>query len=178
MQYISTCKNVFYTRWYHFYSHVCNGFTCKNVLHTHWYVVYAHGCIVRAWNLFWASVAKPVFDSWLFYCPVHLLICLLSHGCNKFLHARLFFTLADMITPIFTVITKVWPRANRAVVTNNNSTVIIKVVIIEAVLIEGFLYCTHCLKKWEWVPMGPSFHDFVIIYPRKFFLKLKCTIGF
>ena len=62
-----------------------------------------------------------------------------SHGCNKFLHARTFFTFADTITPIFTVITEVWPRANRAVVTNNSS-VIIEVLLIKAVLIEGFLY--------------------------------------
>ena len=62
-----------------------------------------------------------------------------SHGCNKFLHARTFFTLADTIAPIFMVITQVRPRANQAVVTNN-STVIIKVMLIKAVLIEGFLY--------------------------------------
>ena len=37
-----------------------------------------------------------------------------SHGCNKFLHATTFFTLADMI-----VLTEVWPPANRAMVTNN-----------------------------------------------------------
>ena len=30
-----------------------------------------------------------------------------SHGCNKFLHERMFFTLADTIAPIFTVITEV-----------------------------------------------------------------------
>ena len=40
---------------------------------------------------------------------------------------------------IFTMITEVWPCANRAGVTNN-STVISKIVIIEVVLIEGFLY--------------------------------------
>ena len=40
-------------------------------------------------------------------------------GAINFLHARTFFTLADMIAPIFTVQTKVWPRANRAMVTNN-----------------------------------------------------------
>ena len=59
---------------------------------------------------------------------------LYSHGCNKFLYARTFFTLADTIALIFTVIMEVWPRANRAVVTNNSP------VIIEVVLIEGFLY--------------------------------------
>ena len=42
-----------------------------------------------------------------------------SHGCNKFIHARTFFTLADAIAPTFTLITKVWPCANRAMVTNN-----------------------------------------------------------
>ena len=62
-----------------------------------------------------------------------------SHGCNKFLHARTFFTLADTIPPIFRVITEVWPCPNQAMVTNN-STMIIEVVLIKAMLIEGFLY--------------------------------------
>ena len=74
VQCIYTCKNIFYTGWYHFYSHGCEVFTCKNVLYTRSYVFY-------------------------------------SHGCNVFIHARMFFTLADMIlyplrAPIFTVITK------------------------------------------------------------------------
>ena len=38
-----------------------------------------------------------------------------------------------MQAPIFTIITEVWHRANRAVVTNNST------VIIEVMLIEGFL---------------------------------------
>ena len=38
---------------------------------------------------------------------------------NKFLHARTFFTLAYTIAIIFAVITEVWPRTNRAMVTNN-----------------------------------------------------------
>ena len=58
---------------------------------------------------------------------------------HKSLHVRTFFTLADTIGAIFTEITEDWPCANRAVVTNN-STVIIKVVLIEVVLIEGFRY--------------------------------------
>ena len=41
------------------------------------------------------------------------------HGCNKFLHARTFLAHADTITPIFTLLTEVWPCANRAMVTNN-----------------------------------------------------------
>ena len=44
-----------------------------------------------------------------------------------------------MITPIFTVITEVWSLANRAMV-RNNSNAIIKVVLINVMLIEGFLY--------------------------------------
>ena len=61
-----------------------------------------------------------------------------------YLHARTFCTLSDRILnslhePIFTVITEVWPCANRAVVTNN-LTMIIKVVLIDVVLIECFLY--------------------------------------
>ena len=67
------------------------------------YIFYSHGCNVRAWNLFWASLAKLV----------------LSNGWNKFLHARTFFTFADTIAPIFTMLTKVLSRANRAMVTNN-----------------------------------------------------------
>ena len=55
-------------------------------------------------------------------------------GAINFYMQEHFFTLADTIAPIFSVITKVWPRANRAVVTNN------LIVIIKAVLIEGFLY--------------------------------------
>ena len=42
-----------------------------------------------------------------------------SHGCNKFVHTRTFFTLADMITLIFTLLTEVWPCDNRTTVTNN-----------------------------------------------------------
>ena len=38
------------------------------------YIFYSHGCNVRAWNLFWASVAKPV----LWQLTI-LLSCTLSH---------------------------------------------------------------------------------------------------
>ena len=44
-------------------------------LYTRSYVVYWHGCNVRAWNLFWASVAKLVCDSQLMI----LLPCILAH---------------------------------------------------------------------------------------------------
>ena len=45
-------------------------------------------------------------DDFILYTPSYVLY---SHGCNKFLHTRTFFTLADTITPIFTVLTEVWP---------------------------------------------------------------------
>ena len=66
------------------------------------------------------------------------------HVCAMYLHARTFCTLSDMIlyslwAPIFFMITEGWPRANRAMVTNN-LTLIIEVVLIDVVLIEGFLY--------------------------------------
>ena len=38
------------------------------------YVFYSHGCNVRAWNLFWASVAKPVLWQLMI-----LLLCTLAH---------------------------------------------------------------------------------------------------
>ena len=69
--------------------------------------------------------------------------CTLAHMTSipvgvMYLHARTFSTLSDTIlyplwAPIFTVITEVWPSANRAVVTNN-STVIIEVVLIKVML--------------------------------------------
>ena len=65
-----------------------------------------------------------------------------SHGCNKFPHAVTFFTLTDKIAQIFTVITKVWPSANWAVVTNNLT------VIIKAMLIEGLIYI-RVPKVWS-----------------------------
>ena len=60
-----------------------------------------------------------------------------------YLHAKMFCTLSDTIlyplqVPNFTVIIEVWPRVNRALVTNN-STMMIEVMLIEAVLIEEFL---------------------------------------
>ena len=96
------CKNIFYTRWYDFYTHVCDVFTCKNILYTLPYAFYSHGCNVRAWNMFWASVAKPVLWQLKIWCFIALYTrsyIFYSHGCNKFPHARMFFTLADMIAP-------------------------------------------------------------------------------
>ena len=59
--------------------------------------------------------------------------------CAMYLHASTFCTLSDTIlytlrANIFVVINEVWPRANQAMVTNNST------VLIEVMLIEGFLY--------------------------------------
>ena len=62
-------------------------------------------------------------DDFIALCTISYIFY--SHGCNKFLNVRTFFTLTDTITPIFTVITEVWQHANWAGVTNN-STMIIK----------------------------------------------------
>ena len=221
-----TCTKVLYNCWYDFYTNWCDVFASKNVLYTCSYVFFSHGCNVRAWNLFWASVAKPVlwqlmillpstfahmssipmgaiylymqecfFHSlipllfpwvqciYMQECSVHSLIRLLfpcvqcqslkpvlsqcsqtsfvtvddfiarytcsyvfySHGCNVFIRKSIF--LHSLIwsyplwAPIFTVITKVWPYANRAVVTNNLT------LIIEVVLIKGFLYHGSTTRK-------------------------------
>ena len=160
---VFTCKNIFYTRWYHVYSHGCDVFTyihecsvhllirlqfpwvqciytCKNIFYTGWYHFCSHGCdVFTCKNVLYTA-------SYIFY----------SHGCNVFIHARMFFTLADTIlcqsrVPIFTAITEVWPRANRALVTNNLT------VIIEVVLIEGFLY-RICLHKTYYIVNGSLFN--------------------
>ena len=53
-------------------------------------------------------------------CSVHSLRkSSISMGAISFYMQEHFFTLADTITPIFTVLTKVWPCANRTMVTNN-----------------------------------------------------------
>ena len=48
----------------------------------------------------------------------------------------------------FAVMTKVWPRANWTMGTNN-WTVIIEVVLIKAVLIKGFLYYNKSIGFWD-----------------------------
>ena len=64
-------------------------------------------------------------------------------NCKITFLPRLEFSLAGrnftLRAPNFTLITEVWPHANQAVVTNN-LTVIIEVVLIDVVLIEGYLY--------------------------------------
>ena len=71
-----------YTPSYVFYSHGCKKFlhartffyTLIPLLFKCSYVFYSHGCNVRAWNLFWASVAKPVLRQLMI-----LLSCTLAH---------------------------------------------------------------------------------------------------
>ena len=120
VQQISTFKNVFNTRWYHFYSHVCDVFTCKNVLYTRsvrllFPRVQCHS-LKPALSQCSQNVFVAVDDFIALYTPSYVFY---SHGCNKFLHSRTIFTLADTIAPIFTMLTDVWPRANRAMVANN-----------------------------------------------------------
>ena len=74
MRWISTCMNVFYICWYNFYTHESDVFTGKNVLYTLSYVFYSYGCNVRAWNLIWVSVAKPVLWQLIILLP-----CTLAH---------------------------------------------------------------------------------------------------
>ena len=93
---VFTCKNVLCTCSYVFHSHGCNKFLHARIcftladttsiimfvmyLHARMfrtlapYVFYSHGCNVRAWNLFWASVAKPVL--WQLMILLH---CTLTH---------------------------------------------------------------------------------------------------
>ena len=51
-------QEFFYSCWYHFYSKAP--------------VFYSHGCNVRAWNLFWASVAKLVLWQLIILLPCTL----------------------------------------------------------------------------------------------------------
>ena len=75
-----------------------------------------------------------------------------SHGCNKFLLARTFFTLSDTTAPIITVLAKVLPRANRAMVTNNQS-VLTEVCANQNCVNRGFpvyqyiLHIKHCFHR-------------------------------
>ena len=61
-----------YNHWYNLYTHGWDVFTCKNILCTCSYIFYSHGCNVRAWNLFWASLAKPVLWQLMILLPCTL----------------------------------------------------------------------------------------------------------
>ena len=79
---------------------------------------------------------------------------------------------------IVTVIAKVWPRANWAVVTYN-STMIIEVVLINVVLIEGFLYIILCVSVFclcsflTIIYFDHSFCPWMIIFGRELRLKKR-----
>ena len=118
--YMQWCKDVFYTGWYHFYSHVWDVFTYKNVLYTR--------SVCLLFPCLQCQSLKPVLSqcSQTSFVTVDDFIALYTHlyifysnGCNKFLHARTIFTLADTIAPIFTLLIEIWPHANQAMVTNN-----------------------------------------------------------
>ena len=117
---VFTCGYVLYNHQYNLYTRGWDVFKCKNVLYTR------SECLLFPWVQ--CQSLKPVLSqcSQTGFVTVYDFISLYTrsyifypHGCNKFLHARTFFTLADTIAPIFTVLTQVWPRANWAMVTNN-----------------------------------------------------------
>ena len=132
VQCIYTCKNVFYTHWYHFYSPGCDVFTCKDVLYTHSdsYVFYSHGCSVfihaRTFFTLTDTTSIPMGAVYLYMQErfLHSLIPLLCpwvqciYTCKNVFYTR-WYDLIQFGAPIFTMITEVWPRANCAVVTNN-----------------------------------------------------------
>ena len=146
---VFTCKNVLYTRPYVFYSMDAITFYMQEcfkhspiwLLYPCLQWIYLQECSVHSpvhllFSLVQCQSLKPVLSqcSQTGFVTVDDFIALYtasyifySHGCNKFLHARTIFKLAaDRITPILTVLTKVWPCANRAVVTDN-STILTKV---------------------------------------------------
>ena len=115
---------------------------CKNVLYSQ--LVQCQG--LKPVLSHCSQTADQFWDCWWFYCPLQ---CTLAHtssipmGAINFYMQEHFFTLTDTIPPIFTVITEVWPYANRAVVTNNLT------VIIKAMLIQGFLYMNCSPENWH-----------------------------
>ena len=139
-----TCKNVLYTRPYVFDSHGCNKFlyartflTLADMTFIPMFAMYLPARMFCTLTLPWVQCQrlKPVLNqcSQTSFVSVDDFIALYtcsyffySHGCNKFLHARTFFTHAAdtidqflQIPPILTVLTEVWLRANQAMVTNN-----------------------------------------------------------
>ena len=96
-------QELFYTRWYHFYAHVCDVFTCKNVLYTYStpYIFHSHGCSVRAWNLFWASVAKPVLWQLMILLPCTLpqTSSIIMSAINFYLQDRFLHSLISLLFP-------------------------------------------------------------------------------
>ena len=98
----------------------------QNLLNTRSYDFYTHGCDV--------FTCKNV----LYTCSCKLYTCM----CNVFTCKNIL-ALSDLIlyplgSKLFTVISEVWSLANWAVVTNN-LTMIVEVMLIDVILIEGFL---------------------------------------
>ena len=94
-----TCKNVLNTRRYDFYTHVCDVFTCKNVLYTRHTSLIPMGAVnFYMQEHFLHSLIRLLYPClrciYLQECSVHWPY-FYSHGCNKFLNTRTFFTLAD-----------------------------------------------------------------------------------
>ena len=73
MQSIFTCKNVFNTRDKTFIPILWSIYLQECSVHS-LVIFYSHECNFRAWNLFWASVAKPVLWQLMILLP-----CTLTH---------------------------------------------------------------------------------------------------
>ena len=86
------------------------------------------------------NMEMVIFSEWKLIFALQIFLHIGLNCKIKFL-LRLEFTPTGQIfnlqAPIFIMITEVWPHANQAMVTNNST------VIIEVVLIEGFLYITY-----------------------------------
>ena len=107
-----------YTPSYIFDSHGCNKFLhARMFFYTHWYHFYSYARVssipmgaMSELETCFEPVCQTGFvtvdDFIALYTRSHVFY---SHGCNKFLHAITFFTLADKIAPIFTLITKFGP---------------------------------------------------------------------
>ena len=117
-----------YTRSYVFYSYGCNKFLHAKTFFTLTDTTSVQMLICLLFRWMQCQSLKPVLSQCCqtgfvtvdyFIVLYTLSYVFYSQGCNKFLHARIFFTFTDTIAPIFTMLTEVWPCANRAMVTNN-----------------------------------------------------------
>ena len=117
-----------YTPSYIFYSHLCNKFlhartfftltdTTSILILIHLLFPWVHCQILKHVLSKCSQTSFVTIDDFIVLYTSSYVFC--SHGCNKFIHARTFFTRADMITPIFTMLTEVCCQANRAMVINN-----------------------------------------------------------
>ena len=98
---VFTCGYDLYNHRYNLYTCGWDVFTCKNVLCIRSYVFYSHRCNARAWNLFWASVAKLVLWQLMILLP-----CTLPHkssinmgAINFYMQERFLHSLIPLLFP-------------------------------------------------------------------------------